>query len=199
MVKIKICGLFRQEDIAFANEAMPDYIGFVFAKSRRRVTFQEAARLRAGLKEGILPVGVFVNAEVEDIARLHRRGTIACAQLHGGEGGEYIRRLRKLSKVPIIKAVWMDGETAAADCEDAGADYLLFDNGAGGSGETFDWGLVPETRKPFFVAGGLHAGNLGRAVETLRPYAVDLSSGVETRGLKDKQKILDAVRSVRHG
>lgn len=198
MTKIKICGLFRQRDIDFVNEAMPDYIGFVFAESRRQVTIEEAAKLRLKLKDGIIPVGVFVNAQVEDIAWLFRNGVIDYAQLHGNEDSGYISRLRNLSDVPIIKAVRMDGRPSARGCDTMDVDCLLLDNGAGGSGKSFDWGLIPNMGKPFFLAGGIHAGNIRLAIETVQPYAVDLSSGVETDGVKNRQKILEAVRRVRY-
>lgn len=194
-MKIKICGLFREEDIDYANEAAPDYIGFVFAPSRRRVGAAQAAALRTRLSPNILPVGVFVDAPVERISALYKEGTIALAQLHGHEDAAYLAALKHICPVPVIKAVRIHAgtriETALA------ADYVLFDNGAGGTGEAFDWSvlhrLTARLEKPYFLAGGLNSGNIAAAA-AFKPFALDLSSGAETNGVKDRAKIMDLVR-----
>ena len=196
--KIKICGLKRPEDIAYVNEAKPDYCGFIieFPKSSRNVTGDQVRILIAELDKNIIPVGVFVNAAPERVEELLLDGTIRIAQLHGQEDDDYIRRIQKNTGSQVIKAFSVK---AAQDIELAlksPADYILLDQGGGGTGQTFDWALIPEIKRPFFLAGGLGADNLEQAVDTIRPYAVDLSSSVETGGVKDRSKILEAVSLV---
>ena len=196
--KIKICGLKCPEDIAYVNEAKPDYCGFIieFPKSSRNVTGDQVRILIAELDKNIIPVGVFVNAAPERVEELLLDGTIRIAQLHGQEDDDYIRRIQKNTGSQVIKAFSVK---AAQDIELAlksPADYILLDQGGGGTGQTFDWALIPEIKRPFFLAGGLGADNLEQAVDTIRPYAVDLSSSVETDGVKDRSKILEAVSLV---
>ena len=196
--KIKICGLKCPEDIAYVNEAKPDYCGFIieFPKSSRNVTGDQVRILIAELDKNIIPVGVFVNAAPERVEELLLDGTIRIAQLHGLEDDDYIRRIQKNTGSQVIKAFSVK---AAQDIELAlksPADYILLDQGGGGTGQTFDWSLIPEIKRPFFLAGGLGADNLEQAVDTIRPYAVDLSSSVETDGVKDRSKILEAVSLV---
>ena len=196
--KIKICGLKCPEDIAYVNEAKPDYCGFIieFPKSSRNVTGDQVRILIAELDKNIIPVGVFVNAAPERVEELLLDGTIRIAQLHGQEDDDYIRRIQKNTGSQVIKAFSVK---AAQDIELAlksPADYILLDQGGGGTGQTFDWSLIPEIKRPFFLAGGLGAYNLEQAVDTIRPYAVDLSSSVETDGVKDRSKILEAVSLV---
>lgn len=196
--KIKICGLKRQEDITYVNEAKPDYCGFIieFPKSSRNVTGDQVRILIAELDKNIIPVGVFVNAAPERVEELLLDGTIRIAQLHGQEDDDYIRRIQKNTGSQVIKAFSVK---AAQDIELAlksPANYILLDQGGGGTGQTFDWSLIPEIKRPFFLAGGLGVDNLEQAVDTIRPYAVDLSSSVETDGVKDRSKILEAVSLV---
>ena len=196
--RIKICGLTRLEDIQAVNEAKPDFCGFIveFPKSRRNVTVEQLKALREELDDSILPVGVFVNAPVELPAQLLNEGTISLAQLHGQEDEAYIRRIQKNTGHQVIKAFSVK---TAQDIENAlksPADYILLDQGGGGTGQTFDWSLIPEIDRPFFLAGGLGVENLETAVRTIHPYAVDLSSSVETDGMKDRDKILKAVQLV---
>lgn len=199
MIKIKICGLFRDCDIDFVNEAMPDYIGFVFAKSRRQVSAEWAEAMRPKLRSEIMPVGVFVNEPLANVARLLKDNIIEMAQLHGDENEQYIHELKLLTNKPILKAVRVLSREDIEAAQDTAADFLLLDNGAGGTGESFDWSLVGQMKKPFFLAGGLKAGNIEQAIAATNPYAVDLSSGVETDGRKDRDKILEIVRRVRNG
>ncbi len=196
MAKIKICGLFREKDIDYVNYARPDYVGFVFAESRRRITKEKAARLRERLAEGIQPVGVFVDAPPEEIAELCTRGIIKIAQLHGSEDEAYIARLKELCPVPVIKAVPVKGEEDVFAGQVTRADYLLLDSGSGGGGVCFDWCFVRDIAKPFFLAGGIRPENLEEAL-SLQPYCIDVSSGAETNGVKDKEKIEALVRRVR--
>ena len=198
--RIKICGLTRPEDIQAVNQAKPDFAGFIveFPKSRRNVTVEQLKALRDELDESILPVGVFVNAPVELPAQLLNEGTIALAQLHGQEDEEYITRLKGMTDQLLIKAFSIKTEADIKKAIRSEADYILLDQGAGGTGETFDWGLVPAIKRPWFLAGGLDCENLETAIHLLHPWAVDLSSSVETDGHKDPDKILKAVQTVRN-
>ncbi len=197
--KIKLCGLFRACDIDYANEAQPDYVGFVFARSPRQVTREQAADYRRRLDPRIPAVGVFVNAQAEQVTALLADGIIQMAQLHGNETEEEIRAIRKASGRPVIKAVKVRERGDIVRWLSSQADYLLFDSGAG-SGEVFDWSLLTQIGREYFLAGGLKPENIPEAVRRLHPYAVDVSSGVETDGAKDREKMLRAVAAVRgHG
>lgn len=197
MTKIKLCGLRRACDIAYVNELLPEYIGFVFAKgSKRYVTPQEAAILRRQLREGIVPVGVFVDEQPETIVDLLDRHIIEAVQLHGGEDDGYIRTLRRQTDCTIIKAFQIRDKKDLEAVNDSGADYVLLDSGSG-SGETFDWSLIKEIHRPYFLAGGLTPSNVRAAVAQLCPYGVDASSSLETDGWKDKEKMKAFVSAVR--
>lgn len=199
MTRIKICGLTREEDILNVNEAKPDYCGFIveFPKSRRNVSEEQVKKLVRFLDPEILPVGVFVNAPAELPARMANEGIIRMIQLHGQEDTAYLNKLRNMTDVPLIKAYSISTVRDAEIAKKSEADWILLDNGGGGTGEAFDWRLVREVTRPFFLAGGLSPDNLEQAVEAVSPWAVDLSSGVETNGLKDAQKIRAAVEAVR--
>lgn len=200
MSKIKICGLFRPEDIDAVNEALPDYIGFVFADSRRQVSAAQAAVLKTRLNAHIKAVGVFVDAAISDITALCADGVIDLIQLHGNEDAAYIAQLRQATDTPIIKAVRVQNAAQVREAEALDCDYLLLDTytkgSQGGSGESFDWALIPPLEKPYFLAGGLGETNLDKAL-SLQPYCVDLSSGTETDGKKDCEKIAALVRMAR--
>lgn len=203
-MKIKLCGMFRDCDIDYANEAQPDYIGFIigFPKSHRNVSVETAQRLRSRLAPGIKAVGVFVNSPETTCAECANRGIIDVIQLHGSEDAEYIRRLRELTDAPIIKAAKIRSAEDIREVQRLGADFVLLDNGTG-TGEMFDHSLLDgaEICQPFFLAGGLTPENLRQAAENVRPnqpYCVDLSSGVETDRLKDREKMLEAVRVIRN-
>lgn len=197
-MKIKICGLFRDCDIDYVNEAKPDFIGFVFAKSRRQVSMEWAEAMRPKLRSEITPVGVFVNESLANVAQLLNNNIIEMAQLHGDENEHYIQELKSLTNKPIIKAVRVLSHDDIDTAQHTVADFLLLDNGTGGTGESFDWSLVSKVTKHFFLAGGLKDDNIEQAILATSPYAVDLSSGVETGGLKDKDKILEIVRRMRN-
>lgn len=198
-VKIKICGLRRPEDIEAVNFFQPDYVGFIveFPKSFRSVTAEELNGLTAKLDKNITAVGVFVNAPEELPAQLLNEGIIGMAQLHGQEDEEYIRRLRKLTKKPLIKAFSVRSEDDIKNAVKSSADYILLDQGSGGTGKVFDWSLIQEMNRPFFLAGGIGPDNLERAIQEIHPYAVDLSSSVETDRWKDPEKIRQVVDIVR--
>ncbi len=198
MTKIKICGLRRLEDMAFANELLPDYIGFVFAKaSRRYVSPEQAAVLRRALLPGITAVGVFVNEPVDQILSLLESGVIDAVQLHGQETAEDVRALKRQTDKPVIQAFRIAAAADAARATESPADMILLDNGAGGTGEAFDWSLIGQVGRPFFLAGGLSAENAGEAIARCRPAAVDTSSGVETDGVKNFKKMKAFVEAVR--
>ena len=180
--------LFRPCDIDAANELKPEYIGFVFApKSRRYVTPEEAAELKKLLAPTIQAVGVFVNEAAERIAALLNKGIIDIAQLHGAEDENDINQLRTLTDKPIIKAFCIKESEDITDAESCLADYILLDSGEG-TGTVFDWKKIQNIQRPYFLAGGLSIDNVENAVRQLNPYAVDVSSGIETDGSKIKRK-----------
>ena len=201
MTKIKLCGLSRPCDIDFVNAVQPDFCGFVIdvPKSRRNVTPEQVRALCARLAPSIKAVGVFVNAPPEEVAALLETHAIASAQLHGQEDDAYIRSLRRLTDAPIIQAFHA---ASPADIERANhsiADCILLDHGAGGTGCAFDWSLTDRVTRPYILAGGLTPENLPRAIERCHPFAVDLSSGVETNGCKVLKKMRAAVAALRRG
>jgi len=189
-MKIKICGLKNSVDVDYVNEAMPDYIGFVFAESKRRISPETATEFKNRLNPKITAVGVFVNTEISSISQLYNSGVINVAQLHGSESEAYINELKETCDIPVIKAINVEVNPPA------NADYLLFDNGKGGSGESFDWNLIPKCSKDYFLAGGINLDNIKKAIK-LKPYGIDLSSGTETNGKKDREKIIQLVQIAR--
>lgn len=198
-MKIKLCGMFRECDIDYANEAKPDFIGFImgFPRSHRNISAETAGALRRRLSENIQAVGVFVDAPPEMVTDAVGSGIIDLVQLHGSEDDRYISQLKEKISVPIIKAVKVRSAEDIADAPKL-ADYLLLDNGTG-TGRKFDHGVLKglEIPKPFFLAGGLDPNNLRDIPSEPLPYAVDLSSGIETDGLKDREKMIAAVRAIR--
>lgn len=188
MVKIKICGLKRLEDIELANRYKIDYAGFVFAESKRKVNYDLAKQMKEKLCEDIQSVGVFVDAGTDEILKLYNDGIIDMAQLHGMESEDYIKTLKEKTdyKLKIIKAIEVSENTDLSKYDDSLADYLLLDSGKG-SGKTFDWHLIrKDLKKEFFLAGGLNSKNITQAIGEFKPYAIDLSSGVESDGFKDE-------------
>ena len=219
---IKICGMRRKEDIEAANACRPDYIGFILSPGfRRSVTPEEAEQLARRLAPGILKVGVFVNESVEKV--VEAAGFLDLIQLHGSEDNAYIRDLRgrmatsdprglleatndprgRMTK-PVIQAFRIRSADDLKRAMESEADYLLLDNGTG-TGEAFDWSLIRDAEalkrgaaaKPWILAGGLGPDNVAEAVRRFRPYAVDLSSGAETDGWKDPEKMVRCVQAVR--
>ena len=199
MTRIKICGLTRPEDVRYVNTAKPDWCGFIlnFPSSRRNVTPEQARALRAGLDPDIRPVGVFVDRPVEEVAALLNSGVISVAQLHGREDNAYISVLRTLAPGCVVwRAFQLRSQADLAAADASGADLVLLDNGRG-TGQTFDWSLAGSVHRPFLLAGGLPPESIPRAVAALRPSGLDLSSGVETDGVKDPAKIQVAVTAAR--
>ena len=207
MLKLKICGMRRSEDIEMANRYKPDYIGFVFADSPRKVSYEQAKELSELLSDAIVPVGVFVNEHMKLIVDLFKDGIIEMAQLHGDEDEKYIRNLKDKSieetgkQIPVINAIEIkegaDYDDELLKWRDSASDYFILDSGKG-SGKTFDWSLIDKESEFFknsiFLAGGLNSENLALAIEEFNPFAVDLSSSVETDGFKDEEKIKDIIK-----
>lgn len=201
MTKIKICGMMRPEDIEAINEAKPDYIGFVFAKGRKRtVTHETAALLKSKLEPQIKAVGVFLDNDAEEVLQLAKSGTIDIIQLHGHEDEAYIENLHRHTDKPLIKAVSVQTGEDILKADKLNVDFLLLDTYKkgliGGTGEVFDWNTIPEIQTPYFIAGGLNEGNIKEALK-YGAYGLDVSSGAETNGRKDRQKIINIVRTVR--
>lgn len=192
MPAVKICGLTNPNEIKAVNLAVPEYIGFVFAQSRRQVSRKEAISLKAGLSGEIKSVGVFVDAALDFVA-LHS-GIVDIFQLHGNESEGYISELKSMTGRPVIKAFTLSTLRYSV------ADYILIDGENAGSGKIFDWARLDMSsiKKPLFLAGGLDPGNVNQAIAAVRPYAVDTSSGVETNGLKDPEKIKSFITRVRN-
>ena len=197
MTRIKLCGLSRLCDVDAVNDLRPEYVGFVFwEKSRRYVAPELAASLRKNLAAGIQAVGVFVDECPERIAALVRLGVIDVVQLHGSEDNAYISRLRTLTNTPIIQAFRVSSPQDLAEARESTADYVMLDSGRG-TGTLFDWSIVHGFARPFFLAGGLTPENVAAAIHEINPFAVDVSSGIETQGVKDRAKMTAFVESVR--
>lgn len=194
-MKIKICGIKRKQDIEYVNLYKPDYIGFVFAKSPRQVNFKQAKELKKILAKDISVVGVFVNEKTDFIVSLVNEGIIDMIQLHGHEDQQYINTLKQRINKPIIKAIKVMNESSLNISYDV--DYYLLDGAAAGSGQCFDWKMIKPFDKPVFLAGGICLDNIDQALQ-IDVYALDISSGVETNGMKDCQKIDEIVRRTRH-
>lgn len=204
-MKIKMCGLKRPEDIVYANECLPDYIGFVFAESRRKVSAQEAEKLGRQLDPAIRKVGVFVNEPVRQLISISDEAGIDILQLHGDEGKEYIKEVRKKTGKEIWKAVRVRTAKDIREAEELTADKLLLDSFSedsyGGTGKIMDFSVLEQTdiRMPYFIAGGLTVDNLSEIIEKTGPYGIDISSGIETGGIKNREKMLQVIQCVRGG
>ena len=212
MQKIKLCGMMKPCDIEYANRVKPDLVGFIFANTRRKISAAQAKQFREALDAEIPAVGVFVNEDISVITSLMQNGCIDLIQLHGEEDADYIRRLREVCDVPVIKAVKVQTVEQIRQAAALPVDYLLLDTYRkgvlGGTVEAFDWELLRETKaaagdaaegelfgKPYFLAGGLHAGNL-REAAALGSYGLDVSSGIETDGSKDFTKMVEVMELV---
>ena len=195
MKKIKICGLKRREDIEYVNKYQPDYIGFVFAGKKRKLTYDQVVDLKKYLTSSIQVVGVFVNEDISFVEKLVKEHVIDLVQLHGQENQKYIQALKEKVDVSIIKAIQIKNEDSFNEHYDV--DYYLYDHGTGGTGESFDWSMLKEVDKPVFLAGGINLLNIDDALKK-NVYALDVSSGVETDGFKDEKKIKKIVRRVRN-
>lgn len=197
--KVKICGLRRRADILYVNEAYPDFAGFIFDSKRRRwIDPESASVLRAELAEGIRAVGVFVDASPDFISETAETVKLDLIQLHGTESADFIRNIKRMTGLPVIKAFRIEGSADAEAAAGSPADIVLLDNGKGGTGESFDWSFLRDFPRDYMLAGGIGADNAAEAIEKLNPWGLDASSSLETNGFKDHDKIIsfmDAVRS----
>ena len=197
-VKIKICGLMRPEDIDAVNEYRPDLAGFILARGRRRsLTDQQMRELVRALRPEIQSVAVFLDQDPAWIAELAAQDLMDVIQLHGQESNEEIRFLRENTDKKIIKAFRIEKADDIRKAQESEAALVLLDSGAGGTGEVFDWSLIRQIHRPYILAGGLDPENVRAALEQMHPYAVDVSSGVETAHCKDPEKIRRFIRAVR--
>lgn len=196
--RIKICGLCREEDIRYANRLKPDYIGFVFApKSRRYVSLSRAGQLYEALDSSIQTVGVFVNEPLSSLEAFAVSPAVGMIQLHGTEDEAYLASLRTITDKPVIQAFSLQSRRDIGPALSSSADYILLDGKTAGSGAVFDWKLLDGISRPYFLAGGLNKDNILTALDTLCPFAVDVSSGVETNHCKDFSKMEEFIRLVR--
>ena len=197
MTAIKMCGFSQKRDIQAVNEIKPEYIGFVFwAKSKRYISPEKALEFKQMLDENIKAVGVFVDESIEKVAELLENGVIDLAQLHGSETENYINRLRGMTNKPVIQAFRIRSSVDVERAVKSYADMILLDAGMG-DGKIFDWSLIQDITRPYFLAGGLNCENIAEAVRKFHPYAVDVSSGIETDGLKDIKKMTAFAMAVR--
>ena len=197
--ELKICGLSRLEDIIAVNRHGADYAGFVFfKKSKRYVDPYKANELIELLRSDIKPVGVFMDEPIDDVVRIARISGVELVQLHGHESEEYVEYIKRTLDRPVIKAFKAGEEGALERAANTSADYVMIDSGAG-SGKKFDWSILKDFKREYFLAGGLDAESVGEAISLLEPYAVDVSSGVETDGIKDEKKIAEFIKAVKHG
>lgn len=214
--KVKLCGMMQECDIDFANEAKPDYVGFIFADTRRKITPEQANTFRTKLSDDIFAVGVFVDENVDIVAEIANSGAIDIIQLHGNEDEKYISLLKsKINNKKIFKAVRVSSPQQIVNAAGLDIDALLLDayrkGVPGGTGECFDWKLINDAlklagnkdeygkicNKPYFMAGGIDINNYKEAM-SLKPYGLDISSGIETAGKKDRTKMIELVRRIRN-
>ena len=204
MSKIKICGLKSENDIKIVNKYGPDYVGFILAPSKRQVNYEVAKKLKALLNPSILAVGVFVNESLEVIGQYAEDKVIDVIQLHGDESLEMIKKLKQQVSIPVIKAMRIKDEKQLKHLlpfiQEVTADYLLFDTYQeglyGGSGKSFDWKLLDVVKRAYFLAGGIGLHNIEEACKW-KPFAIDVSSGVETNGVKDAIKVSELIQKYR--
>ena len=194
MTKVKICGLSTKEAVKTAVSVGADYIGFVFAPSKRQVTVEQATELAKFIPSHIQKVGVFVSPSRAELLEAVDKVSLDFVQVHG----QVVDKLFENLPCASIQAVQVDGNGHVPNSQ---ADYLLFDAPVAGSGQTFDWGRLDTTKlaQPFFIAGGLNEDNVARAIQYFSPFAVDVSSGVETDGQKDHEKIRRFIERVKNG
>ena len=200
MTKVKICGICHEVEIGIMNELVPDFVGFVFvSKSRHFIAPEHAGLLRSKLRPGIRSVGVFANHSLKSVAMCVEVAGLDMVQLHGDETAEYVAALREYIRCPIMKvykvAKPMDAEKALYST----ADYVMLDGGNAGDGRTFDWSLLGNVRRKYFLSGGLTPENLNRAmIVTPQPYALNVSSGVEANKMKDYRKVMKFILGVKN-
>lgn len=196
MIKVKVCGLWRMDDIDYVNELKPDYAGFVFAKSKRQVTAEYARRLVEKLDRDIQAVGVFVNEDMAAVREIAAYAGLEVLQFHGNETPEYVK---DFSGITVWKAACIKSPENLEPLGRYEVDALLLDSSSSGSGQCFNWDIIKgyKPEKPIILAGGLDSSNIASAVAEVRPYCVDVSSGVETGGFKDYEKIKEFIDKAR--
>jgi phosphoribosylanthranilate isomerase len=200
MTKVKICGLTREVDIEYVNELKPDYIGFVFAKSKRKISDEDALSLREKLDKNIKVVGVFVNESIEAVREIAEKVKLDVLQFHGEEGMDYISNFKDFE---VWKAISVNCEEDFAKLDEFKKIRILLDSKVegmlGGTGQTFDWNLLKkyDFNNNIILAGGLNSENVELSTKFVQSYAVDVSSGVETDGVKDYNKIKKFIEKVR--
>lgn len=194
-MKVKMCGLRRTEDVSYANEVKPDYIGFIFANTWRKVSIDTAAKLRKILNPEIKAVGVFVNESLEVMIQTAKEVPLDVIQLHGDETEEVIQTLRENLKIEIWKAARVQTSEDIENVQKLSVDKILLDSFSkeayGGTGKVMDISLVEQAciKKPFFIAGGLNIENTGNIINRIQPFGIDISSGIETEKKKDFKKM----------
>lgn len=196
-IRCKFCGMKRPEDIDCVNRIRPDYIGFIFVPGRSRYVDEKTATdLKRRLSEDIRAVGVFINEKLSVIEKLLNNHVIDMIQLHGNEDEDYIRRLRLITDKPVIQAFRIASPDDLKQAVTSTADHVLLDSGAG-TGRKFEWSLLHGFERPFFLAGGLDRDTVAEAVRTVHPFAVDVSSGIESDGVKDEKKMIEFMEALR--
>lgn len=197
-MKIKVCGLFRTQDAEYINNLLPDFAGFVFYPKSHRFTDDDTAfKLRQMINPIVKTVGVFVDDDMEHIELLYKKGVIDIIQLHGHENEDYINKLRqRLPNAEIWQAFVIRDEQDLIKAKNSSADRVLLDNGYG-TGKCFDWSLIKDFNREFILAGGITPENITDAAENFSPYAIDVSSGVETEKIKDKEKIKAVITAIK--
>jgi len=197
MARVKMCGMMTLEDIEIVNELRPDYIGFVFAQfSKRYVTYENARKMKELLDPSIKAVGVFVDENPKIVASAANDDVIDLIQVHGSEGPGEIERIKAFTTKTVIQAIKVHSKEDILLAMQSPADGILLDSGMG-SGETFDWSLLEPIRRPYMLAGGLNPENVVDAIRRCHPFAVDVSSGIETDGKKDREKMQAFIQAVR--
>lgn len=198
MMKVKFCGIKRIEDINMCNALVPDFIGFIFwDKSKRNISMDKAKELKLVLDKRIKVVGVFVDENIDNIINFSNQNIMDIIQLHGNENNKYIKYLQDTTKKPIIKAFKIISHDDIINANESVADYVMLDNGYG-TGKSFDWNLIKNVKRDYFLAGGLNVNNVEEAITKLKPFAVDVSSGIETDGVKDELKMQEFLKIVRN-
>ena len=199
MIKIKICGIKNEKEVQILNQILPDYCGFIFhvEKSSRSISLATARKLKEKLKKQIGIIGVFVDESIESILAIKEELQLAMIQLHGREDDRYIQTLKEKSGIPIIKAFSINKKEDVERAKNSKADYVLLDQGEGGSGKPFPWELVKTMERDYFLAGGIGVENVQEALGQLNPFVIDFNSRLETNGEKDEKKIKKAVDIVR--
>lgn len=198
MMKVKFCGIKRIEDINMCNALVPDFIGFIFwDKSKRNISMDKAKELKLVLDKRIKVVGVFVDENIDNIINFSNQNIMDIIQLHGNENNKYIKYLQDTTKKPIIKAFKIISQDDIINANESVADYVMLDNGYG-TGKSFDWNLIKNVKRDYFLAGGLNVNNVEEAITKLKPFAVDVSSGIETDGVKDELKMQEFLKIVRN-